>query len=179
MQHQLLVYSMLRLKDLTSFYEKTGDTFKLSKVDVRPLRQAEIGNLEPDVCYQMCVCTGGFWRAQSRSEVCVCVFWRCKCMSVWLCGKLSPVLRCVTLASCFCTLSEGKRRRCCFRWPFYHCLGLSLCAGRLPTGSILLWPLLFPTPQNTMSQSYTDATQWLNTPNVNSAVDKSQKPLAS
>lgn len=45
------------------------DTFKLGKVDVRPLRQAEIGNLDA---------SGGFRRMQSGSEVCVCVFmWGC------------------------------------------------------------------------------------------------------
>lgn len=52
------------------------DTFKLGKVDARPLRPAEIGNLEARRLFSSeCVCTnhrGGFWRTQSGSEVCVC-----------------------------------------------------------------------------------------------------------
>lgn len=173
---------MLRLEELTSFYEKTGDTqvgqgwCKTSETSWN--RKPRARRLFRNVCAHCAQITEEVFGGHSLVLKCVCVFWRCKCVTVWLCGKLSPVLRSVTLASCFCTLSEGKRRRCCFRWPFYHCLGLSLCAGRLPTGSILLWPLLFPAPQNTMSQSYTDTTQWLNTPNVNSAADKSLKPLA-
>jgi len=56
---------------------------------------------------------------------------------------------------------------------FYHCLGPSLFAECLPTGSIRLWPLLFPTPQ-----SHKHNTMTHNTPNVNSTDDKSLNPLA-
>lgn len=80
---------MLRLEDLTSFYEKTGDTFKLGKVDVKPLRRAEMGNLEArrlfsNVCVHFAQIAEEVFGGHSLvlKCVCVCVFLRCKCVVV-------------------------------------------------------------------------------------------------
>ncbi len=130
----------------------------------------------------MCVCVcariteevfGGHSLVLKRVCVCVCiwgcVFWKCKCVTVTVWEAVTCSARGVTLASCFCTLSEGKRRRCCV----YHCLGLRLPPDRK-------YPALTSalSTVHTPWAKVTQTTQWLNIQHVNSATDKSQKTLA-
>lgn len=129
----------------------------------------------------MCVCAriteevfGGHSLVLKRVCVCVyiwgCVFWKCKCVTVTVWEAVTCSARGVTLASCFCTLSEGKRRRCCV---------LSLSGTAAPSRQeVSCFDLCSLQCPHTMSQSYTDTTQWLNIQHVNSATDKSQKTLA-